>query len=183
MAKHLNKLREKDIQSTVASESKDSSNHQPVFQLVDNRSASNQILRLQEMADSFADKNSLSAGNKRTLVPAQLRSKNADIQGNEAIQLKKPDKKNRSSMSSEDREARREARFSSTTGGGTTIFDNKEGKLPRASKGTHYIETDSGKGRENRGKRRIVSLVEDSGGRVLKQYVTYDHYSTFEEIR
>lgn len=85
-------------------------------------------------------------------------------------------------MTSHDREARRESRFTSTTNKNTTEFKNNEGRLPNARKGTHYIETDSGKGRNDRGCRRVVSLV-DNTGRVLKQYITYNHYGSFKEIR
>ena len=181
MNKFARKPEEKELQSSSNAESKTKNAAQPAFQLVDKRPATLQMKKLQGLADSFIENKPIETN--RTGSVAQKMDQGSLLQTSDTVQLKKPNRKNRSSMSAEDREARREARFSSTTAGGTTVFDNKEGRLPRAPKGTHYIETDSGKGRENRGKRRIVSLVEDAGGRVLKQYSTYDHYETFEEIR
>lgn len=76
------------------------------------------------------------------------------------------------------KEARREARYAAKEGG-TTIFNNAQGLLPAAGKNQHYTETDVGAGRQDRGKRRVVSLVETSTGRVFRQYHTDDHYSSF----
>ncbi len=117
-----------------------------------------------------------------TVIQRKLRNFTSNRSG--LLQLKKKTKRRRrSKMGTHAREARREARYASTTGGGTTIFNNNEGRLPRAGRGQHYIETDVGRGRHDRGRRRIVSLVQTSGGRVLRQYITEDHYRTFSEIR
>jgi len=87
--------------------------------------------------------------------------------------------KSAKTMGAPTKEARREARDSSTTEGNTTTFNNGENRLPKARNGQQYIETDIGRGRVDRGRERIVSLVESGTGRVLKQYATDDHYSSF----
>ncbi|WP_417873725.1 eCIS core domain-containing protein [Xanthomarina gelatinilytica] len=103
-------------------------------------------------------------------------------QGKFVAQLGKKNKKKGKRASKSDasaREGAREARYAAKSQGGTTTFNNNEKKLPKAPKGTKYIETDVGTGRTNRGKRRVVSLVEKGSGRTLKQYNTEDHYATF----
>ena len=87
-------------------------------------------------------------------------------------------KKLASKNSDYDREGARKARFEAKAGG-AVIFNNNERRLKRAPKGQHYIETDIGAGRVDRGKRRVVSLVESGTGRVLRQHNTEDHYKTF----
>lgn len=101
--------------------------------------------------------------------------------GSPVMQLNGKKKKGKyaSKKDAPSREAAREAKYASTTAGGTTIFNNAEGRLPKAGKGQQYIETDVGAGRHDRGRRRIVSLTEEKSGRVLKQYNTDDHYKTF----
>lgn len=103
------------------------------------------------------------------------------IQTKLVVQLGKKNKKKKkdaSKRTAPEREGARNARFSAKNEA-TTTFNNNEKKLPRAPKGTKYIETDVGSGRTNRGKKRVVSLVENGTGRTLKQYNTDDHYSSF----
>jgi len=76
------------------------------------------------------------------------------------------------------REAAREAHYAAGIGGGARTFENEEGRLPRAPRGHRYIETDVGAGRVDRGRRRLVSLV-DARGRIVRQHNTEDHYRTF----
>ncbi len=133
-------------------------------------------------SNGYERQNPGSVGQYPQLV-AQKKLQNITNNRHQPAQLGKLPRKNRRTMSVHDREARREAGYSATTGGGTTEFNNNEGKLPKASKGTHYIETDSGRGREDRGARRIVSLVKDNSGQVIRRYITYDHYRTFKEMR
>jgi guanyl-specific ribonuclease Sa len=130
------------------------------------------------------DAGSLKVGGKN-LIPNQQNNLNKGIPSKNSVTQfggRKGDKKTKkaSKKDADAREGSREARYASTTGGGTTTFNNNEKKLPKAPKGQEYIETDVGKGRNNRGKRRVVSLVESNTGKVLKQYNTEDHYSTFK---
>lgn len=99
-----------------------------------------------------------------------------------------PGNKGRKSYDHASKESRREAKFAmhmhvQNGAGAPTVFNNDERRLKKAPKGTHYIETDVGAGPIDRGRRRTVSLVESSTGRVLSQHQTEDHYASFKKVK
>lgn len=181
MNTYTGKIQENKQQSVFNARTQKTFTGVPTFQFVDNRPDTIQMNNFQELATHKAKNTPFQFVDNRSETIAQ-RKLQKTANNHKLIQFN-PKRKNRRTMTSYDREARREARFSSTIAGGTTIFDNNEGRLPNTPRGTHYIETDSGAGRTNRGTRRIVSLVHDSNGAVQRQYLTYDHYRTFQEIR
>jgi guanyl-specific ribonuclease Sa len=69
------------------------------------------------------------------------------------------------------------------TGRGLTVFDNREGGLPRVAAGQAYYEYQVGQAHQGdaqaRGKRRLVALV-DAGRNVLRLYFTDSHYTLGE---
>ena len=48
--------------------------------------------------------------------------------------------------------------------------------LPKLSDGCHYVESDVGQGRENRGKRRLVAEVNTKSSQIREIYFSDEHY-------